>query len=76
MTNLINKAAVKLNHLKYKAIALLKNDDGMSDTIEKLLWVIGIIVIVGAILLWAVPFFKDTLLPKIGDTILDMLKLG
>lgn len=76
MTKLINKATVKFNQLKYKSIALLNKDDGFSETTEKLLWVLGVIVIVTVILAWALTFFDDTLLPKIGDTILEILELG
>lgn len=75
MKRFLLKQAVRAQMLKERAYSMLHDNDGLSESTEKLLWVLGTVVIVGGAIVWAVSFMDKTALPKIGEKIMDILNL-
>lgn len=65
MKKFIIKQMLKAEELKDRAIKVMQNKDGLSETTEKLLWVAGSVAIVLIVVGLFVALIKADVMPKL-----------
>lgn len=76
MNKFLLKQAIKAKnaaeHLQSKAKQFLNEKAGGGRHTDEFLWIALGVVIIIVIIAWVIPFFKEKLAPKIGDSLLGI----